>query len=164
MKRYDNSYGPNNDKRKAQEWKREHKGGGFRCYHCKRFVVINGSMGTANRNHCNLCLWSKHVDINKGDRLATCQGGMEPIGLTLKHEGCGKVGEIMLIHLCCSCKKISINRIAADDLEYQIISVFKQSFDLDGSIKNRLHNSGIYLLCEKDDKDVHTQLFGDINR
>ena len=38
----------------------------------KRWVVINDYMGTKNRNHCNLCLWSKHVDEAKGDRRADC--------------------------------------------------------------------------------------------
>lgn len=140
MKRYDNS--------------------GFRCSHCKQFVVINSTIGTANRNHCNICLWSKHVDNKKGDRLSECYGGMAPIGLTFKHEGYGRTGEIMLIHLCSTCQKISINRIARDDLEYKVVEVFEQSASLDTDIRPRLLESDIYLLIEPDRQALSQQLFG----
>src|SRR3984885_5895723 len=120
MKRYENSRF-DHDKYRAKQWHSEHKAGGFRCSHCKQFVVINDIMGTANRNHCNMCLWSKHVDETKGDRRSSCNGGMIPIGLTFKHEGYGRIGEMMLIHLCSSCQKISINRVARDDPEHKIL-------------------------------------------
>ncbi len=149
MKRYENSR-LNHDKYRAKEWKREHDGGGFKCSHCKQFVVINDIMGTANRNHCNMCLWSKHVDEAKGDRKAICNGGMEPIGLTFKHDGYGKIGEIMLIHQCSVCQKISINRIARDDPEHKILEVFEQSFSLNNSLKQRLGKKDIDLLPEHD--------------
>jgi hypothetical protein len=159
MKRYEYS-DFNHDKYKAKEWKREHNGGGFRCSHCKQFVVINNIMGTANRNHCNYCLWSKHVDENKGDRRADCQGGMEPIGLTFKHEGFNRVGEIMLIHLCSLCQKVSINRIARDDPEHKILDVFEQSLGLNHEVKHRLVKDGIYLLSKNDKQELSVQLFG----
>lgn len=47
----------------------------FRCEHCGQEVVGNGYT-----NHCPNCLWSKHVDVNPGDREAACGGLMEPIG------------------------------------------------------------------------------------
>lgn len=159
MKRYENSR-LNHDKYRAQEWNREHRAGGFRCSHCKQFVVINGIMGTANRNHCNWCLWSKHVDEAKGDRNATCLGGMEPIGLTFKHEGFGKTGEIMLIHLCSLCQKISINRIARDDPEGSILDLFSQSLRLDKVLRSRLSKDAIYLLSKQDEQALTIQLFG----
>lgn len=135
--------------------------GGFRCAHCRQFVVINQMMGTMNRNHCNWCLWSKHVDNNKGDRLSECHGGMEPIGLTFKHEGYGKIGEIMLIHLCKKCQKISINRIARDDPEYKIVEVFGDSCNLNDAIKRRLDNDGIYLMRGADSRQLATQMYGE---
>ncbi len=162
MKRYDDSFNFNVEKRKAQGWKKEHKGGGFRCSHCKQFVVINDIMGTANRNHCNWCLWSKHVDETKGDRRATCNGGMEPIGLTFKHEGFNRIGEIMLIHLCSMCQKISINRIARDDMNDDILSIFNYSHSLGDAIKDRLLKNNIYLLTEVDEQELSIQLFGQI--
>ena len=163
MKRYEYSDDLNHDKYKALQWHSEHKSGGFKCSHCKQFVVINGIMGTANRNHCNICLWSKHVDETKGDRLATCKGGMEPIGLTFKHEGYGKVGEIMLIHLCSVCQKLSINRIARDDPEHMILDVFNVSLEVHEARRSKLDANGIYLLSEQDEKLLSIQLFGFTN-
>ncbi len=147
-------------KYRAQEWNREHKAGGFKCSHCRQFVVINDIMGTVNRNHCNMCLWSKHVDETKGDRRATCNGGMEPIGLTFKHEGYSRIGEIMLIHLCSTCQKISINRIARDDPENQIMQIFNRSLTVVSPVRRRLNNTDIYLLTEIDKPELTTQLFG----
>jgi len=160
MKRYDYSSKRNFEKHRLQEWIREHKAGGFRCSHCKEFVVINDLMGTANRNHCNWCLWSKHVDESKGDRRATCHGGMRPVGLTFKHEGRGKTGEIMLIHLCLSCTKISINRIARDDPETQILAVYNNALSLNEEQRASLLANGIYLLTAHDRTEVMVQLFG----
>jgi hypothetical protein len=159
MKRYDNSRF-NHDKYRAQQWHNEHKSGGFKCSHCKQFVIINDIMGTVNRNHCNVCLWSKHVDEAKGDRRATCSSGMKPIGLTFKHEGYDRIGETMLIHLCSGCQKISINRIARDDLEYKILEVFSKSFELNETFKSRLSSNDIYLLIESDKQELSIQLFG----
>jgi len=53
--------------------------------------------GTEYTDHCPKCLWSKHIDINPGDRLATCKGLMEPIGCSLKH------GKKMLHYQCRGC-------------------------------------------------------------
>ena len=162
MKRYENNFNSDIDyvKKRTQEWKREHDAGGFRCSHCKQFVVIHDMMGTANRNHCNHCLWSRHVDENKGDRRAACHGGMEPIGLTFKHEGYGKIGEIMIIHLCSLCQKISINRIARDDPEDRILEIFEHSHYLSKNLKKRLSLARIYLLNRGDAEELNIQLFG----
>jgi hypothetical protein len=134
--------------------------GGFKCGHCRQFVVINDTIGTANRNHCSWCLWSKHVDITKGDRAATCQGGMKPIGLTFKHEGYNRIGEIMLIHLCSVCGKLSINRIARDDPEYKILEIFYASSQLGNQARQMLRTDRIHLLTEADEQQVRRQLFG----
>jgi hypothetical protein len=159
MKRYDNSRF-NGNKYGGQQRYNEHKAGGFKCSHCKQFVVINDIMGTANRNHCNMCLWSKHVDKAKGDRKSTCNGGMRPVGLTFKYEGHGKIGEIMLIHLCSACQKISINRIARDDPEDCILDVFRKSSELGNSIRLQFIKAGIGLLVESDFIEINKQLFG----
>ena len=140
--------------------RKEKTSGGFRCSHCKWFVVSNSAIGTANRNHCNICLWSLHVDEAKGDRRATCKGGMQPIGLTFKHAGYGKQGEVMVIHHCLSCGKLSINRIARDDSEQKLLCVFEQSFALCNELRDRLKHSDIYLLCQRDSEQLQRQLFG----
>lgn len=54
-------------------------------------------MGDGYTNHCPKCLWSKHVDINPGDRLSDCGGLMKPIGVEA-----GK-GKYKLINKCLSC-------------------------------------------------------------
>lgn len=117
-------------------------------------------MGTANRNHCPFCLWSKHVDNQTGDRLADCHGNMQPIGLTFKHQGYGRQGEIMLIHECRRCHKLSINRIAADDDENEILAVFATRTKLDPATKQRLIDEHITLATDPDANEIHTQLFG----
>lgn len=132
---------------------------GFICKHCHASVIVTPHIGTANRNHCNRCLWSRHVDKTKGDRQAACQAVMEPIGLTFKHEGVGKRGEIMLIHECESCQHISINRIARDDDERQILEVYEQSLTAT-SPRSDLDSLSIYKANETDRSEVMTQLFG----
>jgi hypothetical protein len=150
-----------NDKKKhrEKEWKREHDAGGFKCSHCKQWVIINDYIGTANRNHCPLCLWSKHVDDRKGDREADCHGGMKPIALTFKHEGLARQGELMLVHECAECGKTSINRIARDDDNDGILDVFTMSRS-DDQLAMRLGGQGVYVLGECDEREVRVQLFG----
>jgi hypothetical protein len=160
MKRYDDYFYGDIDKRKTQEWKYEHKAGGFKCSHCRQFVVINDVMGTANRNHCNMCLWSKHVDEQKGDRKSPCGGGMEPVGLTFKHDGYGRRGEVMLVHACAACSKISINRIARDDMEHVILDVFAVSLSLEPRVRLRYASQRIDLMVEADACELRTQLYG----
>ncbi|HOA47596.1 MAG TPA: RNHCP domain-containing protein [Candidatus Paceibacterota bacterium] len=61
----------------------------FTCDKCGFFVK-----GTGYTDHCPNCLWSKHVDINPGDRKAKCGGLMEPVGL-------GKKGDKYIIYYYC---------------------------------------------------------------
>ena len=56
----------------------------FRCAHC-RFDVSTSAVGTAHRNYCPNCLWSKHVDDVPGDRAADCGSSMEPIAITVRN-------------------------------------------------------------------------------
>ncbi|MEI6499004.1 MAG: RNHCP domain-containing protein [bacterium] len=108
----------------------------FVCGHCGREVVSDKSIGTKQRNHCPFCLWSKHVDDQvSGDRKSDCYGDMEPIALTFREEGVDKYGkkrqgEIMLVHRCIKCQKISLNRIAGDDDEDEIINIYNKSLGL----------------------------------
>jgi hypothetical protein len=101
---------------------------GFYCGHCHVFVSCTTVLsGVINRNHCPYCLWSKHLDLFKpGDRLAACKGNMVPVALTLKksYKKYGEgLGEMMLVHMCTECSKISINRIAADDIAETIVGI-----------------------------------------
>jgi hypothetical protein len=81
----------------------------FRCVHC-RLDVPTSAPGTAHRNHCPNCLWSRHLDDDPGDRASDCLSSMEPIAITVR-----KDGEWVLIHRCNGCDTLSSNRIAGDD-------------------------------------------------
>ncbi len=81
----------------------------FNCGHCGVAVEPLGK-GTY-RNHCPVCLWSKHVDDQgPGDRASLCQGLMKPTGVD--HDG--KRGWT-IIHVCEKCGKRIINKTAPDD-------------------------------------------------
>lgn len=54
----------------------------FVCEHCGASVEGNGYT-----DHCPICLWSKHVDVNPGDRAANCGGAMKPVGVEIKGDG-----------------------------------------------------------------------------
>jgi hypothetical protein len=137
----------------------------FKCDHCGKWVSINDFIGTKNRNHCPFCLWSKHVDeAEAGDRAANCHGGMEPVGLTLKQSGKDKYGqdrpgELMLIHICTKCGKVSINRIAADDNTDRILKLL-DSEDLSKDQRKKIESSSIIILDKTKIQEVKTQLFG----
>lgn len=68
---------------------------GFVCEHCQQPVP---AARKTCRNHCPYCLTSKHVDINPGDRAATCHGLLQAIRYELdSHKG------LMLIFRCTRC-------------------------------------------------------------
>jgi hypothetical protein len=88
---------------------------------------------------------------------------MEPIGLTAKaiHKKYGPgLGELMLIHVCKGCSKLSINRIAADDSPEVLLAVFESSLQLPPALLGRLEADGIRLLTGADRELVRTQLYG----
>jgi len=139
---------------------------GFKCNNCQNWISLKGLIGTHYRNHCPFCLFSTHVDDKKsGDRHSSCHGLMEPIGLTFKKEGTdkyGKVrqGELMLIHRCQVCDELSINRLAADDEPLMVLKIFEDSQKLSEELKKEIDSQSIYLLTNKDEKEIKTQLFG----
>ena len=82
----------------------------FRCGNC-RLDVSYRAPGTAHRNHCPNCLWSRHLDDDRpGDRAAECGSLMEPIAVTVRGDG-----EWVLVHRCAGCDELHLNRTAADD-------------------------------------------------
>jgi len=92
---------------------------------------------------------------------------MKPIGFIFKKEGFDKYGqprqgELMLIHLCQDCGKISINRLAADDNDEMILKVFEDSQNLDSKLKQKLNENNIRLLDKSDEQEIRIQLFGKI--
>lgn len=61
----------------------------FVCKNCGIRVI-----GSGFTDHCPKCLWSRHMDINPGDRQAICQGLMKPMRIE-------KRGEDYLIYYKC---------------------------------------------------------------
>ncbi len=83
---------------------------GFVCGHCG-VEVTPVQFGGSYRNHCPVCLYSKHVDeAVPGDRASVCQGLMAPIGVFTRGSG-----EHVLVHRCELCGFERYNRIAGDD-------------------------------------------------
>ncbi len=88
---------------------------------------------------------------------------MRPIGLTVKRvwKKYGEEdGELMIIHQCEGCGKISINRIASDDNEQLLLAVFQDSKKLDEQTLGKLDADGIRFLQPIDLDMVKRQLFG----
>ena len=76
----------------------------FVCEHCQAKVVGNGYT-----NHCPKCLWSKHVDINPGDRAEKCGGLMEPVFVELEK------GQYVVTYKCEICGLKKRNHILEGD-------------------------------------------------
>lgn len=87
----------------------------FICENCGRQVP---KLGYSCRNHCPYCLYSKHVDIEPGDRLETCHGLLKPVGI----ETSSKKGYI-IIFKCQKCGSIRKNKVAEDDDMDKIIAL-----------------------------------------
>lgn len=138
----------------------------FRCKHCGQWVSTNSLLsGVQNRNHCPYCLWSRHLDWKRpGDRLAACKAEMRPLGLTVKKAvkkyPLPSHGELMLIHQCVDCGKLSINRIAADDDAPALDQVYHASRKMAPFLRRQLAELGIQALRAADQKLVNTRLFG----
>ena len=138
----------------------------FKCQHCGAYVSAARALaGAANRNHCPYCLWSRHLDLfEAGDRLAACKALMRPVGLTLKNSRNKYAhignGELMLVHLCTDCERISINRIAADDVPQAIMEVFEASLVLLDRLMQQGMIGEINLLGDGSFEIVYQQLYG----
>ena len=86
----------------------------FVCENCGKKVP---KLGYSCRNHCPFCLYSKHVDIEPGDRAQTCHGLLEPIGIEKNKKG------YIIIFKCKKCGEIRKNKIAEDDDMDKIIEL-----------------------------------------
>ena len=86
----------------------------FICEHCNQKV---SKLNYTARDHCNHCLYSKHVDINPGDRANTCHGLLVPIDIE-KFKDTYKI-----IYKCDKCGIIHKNIMAIDDDMDEIIKL-----------------------------------------
>lgn len=87
----------------------------FNCEQCGTYV-----RGTGYTNHCHACLWSKHVDINPGDRSAMCGGMMEPILVETEKQ------ETVLTHTCTRCGHVKRNKTSPIDSIDAILTIVQK--------------------------------------
>ncbi len=84
----------------------------FVCEHCGEKVI-----GDGYTNHCPKCLWSKHVDVNPGDRMAHCGGMMKPEALE------GASPDYRIIHLCEHCGFTRPNAVHKNDRTQAVLAI-----------------------------------------
>lgn len=84
----------------------------FDCANCGTAVV-----GTGYTNHCPKCLWSKHVDIEPGDRAAECGGMMRPTLLE------GSTPKYVITHECEKCGFTRRNSVQQEDMPEAIVAL-----------------------------------------
>lgn len=66
----------------------------------------------------------------------------------------------MVIHQCLSCDKLSPNRIAGDDNEYQIVTLLKESISPEANIAIKLRNLGLSIISKKNKEEALISLLG----
>lgn len=76
----------------------------FVCEHCGYAVT-----GDGHTNHCPHCLWSKHIDVDPGDRREKCGGMMRPVAL----EGSSPL--YVIVHRCERCGSQRRNKVQRED-------------------------------------------------
>lgn len=92
---------------------------GFMCEQCGKNVT---KLEYTARDHCPYCLYSKHVDINPGDRLNECKGLLKPIDIE-KYKDTYKI-----IYKCNKCGETHKNIMAKDDNIDLIIELSKKDW------------------------------------
>ena len=88
----------------------------FICENCGQNVP---KLIYTSRDHCPFCLYSKHVDVNPGDRLNTCSGLLKPIGIEKFRDS------YKIIYECEKCGETHKNIMASDDNFEKIIILSK---------------------------------------
>ena len=125
----------------------------FECENCGTEVIGNGYT-----NHCPECFYSKHVDINPGDRKETCGGMMKPIEISPTKE----FHKFTIVHKCIDCGAIRNNRSAKndnlknffgkDDIELQFLKQIDKDNDL--KIINKPNTENILFKKSLSDTDL----------
>lgn len=90
----------------------------FICENCGYSVE---KLNYTARDHCPICLYSKHVDILPGDRANTCHGLLKPIGIE-KFKDTYKI-----LYKCDKCNNTHKNIMANDDNMDLIIELSVQN-------------------------------------
>ncbi len=87
----------------------------FVCGHCGAEVV-----GDGYTNHCPRCLWSRHVDVDPGDRAAECLGLMRPIAVELVKD------RFVITTRCETCGHTRRNRAGDGDNRDTLIAIVEE--------------------------------------
>lgn len=90
----------------------------FVCENCRTPVK-----GDGYTNHCPKCLWSRHVDVNPGDRAERCRGMMKPV------ETAPKSGEFYIVHQCLSCNSKRKNKVSKNDDWNEVVKISKSKHE-----------------------------------
>ena len=90
----------------------------FICENCNQKV---DKLHYTARDHCPHCLYSKHVDINPGDRANRCRGLLKPVGIEKFKDS------FKILYQCEKCKEQHKNIVAKDDDMNQIIELSKNT-------------------------------------
>ena len=91
----------------------------FICEVCDEIIKGNGYT-----NHCTNCFYSKHVDINPGDRKSDCGGLMELISYE-NHI----IKGIVLYHKCMICSYTKSNKISSNDNIDNLFKMFENGLN-----------------------------------
>ena len=86
---------------------------------CEKCATKN--VGTGFTNHCFRCLWSKHVDINPGDRAESCQGMMEPVKIDFEK------GKYIINHRCLKCNFKKRKGVEKNDDFEAVLAIVKKA-------------------------------------
>ena len=86
----------------------------FICENCGKKV---NKLNYSARDHCPFCLYSKHVDINPGDRKNNCKGLLKPIGIEKFRD------TYKILYKCEKCGQLHKNIMAKDDNMNKIIEI-----------------------------------------
>ncbi|MBI2610457.1 RNHCP domain-containing protein [Candidatus Kaiserbacteria bacterium] len=94
----------------------------FTCERCGTAVK-----GSGYSNHCPRCLWSKHVDVEPGDRAASCGALMEPVQIE------GSSPHYDIIHRCTRCGVRRRNAASPEDDQQTLAAVAEGRYVRDNS-------------------------------
>jgi rubrerythrin len=87
----------------------------FTCENCGALVI-----GDGYTNHCPQCLYSKHVDVAPGDRLAPCGGLMKPTAVS------GSTNHVVITHTCQICGFVRNNKLQKEDSVDALVQVVEK--------------------------------------
>ncbi len=76
----------------------------FKCGHCGEHVFGNGFT-----DHCPKCLYSKHVDVEPGDRASKCRGEMQPVERLMERDS------VSISYKCMKCGQTKKVVVAPND-------------------------------------------------